>query len=118
MMLAENTLHMVIEAERCLGEKCLRCRAACPAGAIRFYSSASEAPFVCDLCDMENNGNRDPQCINICPTGALYFSRSADLRFGYSVQDMFRKHPDEKADLIARRLYPLPRNSMGYPGWR
>ena len=114
----KDTLHMVVDAERCLGENCLQCREACPAKAVRFYPSASEAVFVCDLCDTENNGDRDPQCINICPTGALYFSRSADLRFGYSVQDMFRKHPDEKADLIAKRLYPLPKDSMGYPGWR
>jgi Fe-S-cluster-containing dehydrogenase component len=114
----KDTLHMVIDIERCLGEDCLQCREACPARAVRFYSAASPAPFVCDLCDTENNGDRDPQCINICPNGALYFSRSADLRFGYSVQDLLRKHPDEKAELIARRLYPLPKESMGYPGWR
>jgi hypothetical protein len=29
-----------------------------------------------------------------------------------------RKHPDEKADMIARRLYPLPRDSMWEPGRR
>ena len=29
-----------------------------------------------------------------------------------------RKHADEKAALIAKRLYPLDKNSMGYPGWR
>ena len=114
----KDLLHMVIDEDRCLGEDCLQCREACPAKAVRFYSLASPAPFVCDLCDIERNGNREPQCINICPTGALYFSRSADLRFGYSVQDMFRKHPDEKAELIAKRLYPLPKDSMGYPGWR
>ena len=114
----KDLLHMVIDEERCLGEKCLQCRTACPAKAVRIYPSVSPTPFVCDLCDTENNGNRDPECINVCPCGALYFSKSADLRFGYAVQDMFRKHADEKAELIARRLYPLPKESMGYPGWR
>ncbi len=114
----KDLLHMVIDEERCLGEDCLQCRDACSARAIRIYPSVSPAPFVCDLCDTEKNGNRDPQCINVCPSGALYFSKSADLRFGYSVQDLFRKHADEKAALIAKRLYPLHRESMGYPGWR
>ena len=29
-----------------------------------------------------------------------------------------RKSADEKADLISKRLYPLNKNSMGFPGWR
>jgi len=114
----KNLLHMVIAKDRCLGNDCLKCQAACSAKAVRSYPSVSALPFVCDLCDINNTGNRHPQCINICPTGALYFSKSAEFRFGYAVQDLFRKHPDEKADLIAKRLYPLPRESMGYPGWR
>ena len=113
-----DLLHMVIDEERCLGEECMQCRAACSAKAIRIYPSVSPKPFVCDLCDTENNGNRDPQCINVCPYGALSFSKSAELRFGYAVQDLFRKHADEKAELIAKRLYPLTKESMGYPGWR
>ena len=113
-----NTLHMVINKETCLGHGCRLCRRACGIDVIRVYPSVSRVPFVCDLCDTENNGNRNPECVNICPYGALYFSKSAELRFGYAVQDLFRKHPDEKAELIAKRLYPLPRESMGYPGWR
>jgi Fe-S-cluster-containing hydrogenase component 2 len=113
-----NTLHMVVDEDRCLGEKCLECLEACPARAIRIYPSVSPKPFVCDLCDTENSGNRDPQCVNVCPYNALYFLGSIDPRFGYAVQDLTRKHPDEKAELIAKRLYPLRRESMGYPGWR
>ncbi|MFH0769266.1 MAG: hypothetical protein V1932_06845 [Chloroflexota bacterium] len=113
-----DSLHMVIDKERCLGEKCMQCRAACSANAVRIYPSVSPKPFVCDLCDTANKGNRDPKCINACPYGALYFSKSEDARFGYAVQDLLRKHADEKAELIAKRLYPLPKDSMGYPGWR
>ena len=113
-----DLLHMVVAEERCLGEKCLQCRAACPAKAIRIYPSVSPTPFVCDLCDTENTGNRQPECVNVCPYNALYFLRSADHRFAFAVQDLTRKHADEKAGLIAKRLYPLPRESMGYPGWR
>ena len=113
----KETLHMVIEVERCLGEKCLLCLKACSADAIRIYPSVSPAPFVCDLCDTENTGNRDPQCVNVCPYDALYF-KSSEARFGYSIHDVMRKHADEKAELIAKRLYPLTKESMGNPGWK
>lgn len=112
----KNTLHMVIDKERCLGETCLKCREACTAKAIRNHPTLSPIPFVCDLCDIGNNGNRNPQCVNVCPTEALYFK---DLEvFGYPLRDYVRKHPDEKAELIAKRLYPLPKDSMWQPKWR
>jgi hypothetical protein len=40
------------------------------------------------------------------------------VTFGYPVRDLMRKHADEKAELIARRLYPLRKDSMWEPGWR
>ena len=111
-----DLLHMVLDQERCLGQDCLLCREACSAKAIRNHPLLSPKPFVCDLCDTENNGNRDPQCVNVCPTGALLFKdlggRSNPIR------DVMRKHDDEKAEMIARRLYPLPKDSMWQPGWR
>ncbi|MBI2979602.1 MAG: 4Fe-4S dicluster domain-containing protein [Chloroflexi bacterium] len=113
----KKSLHMVIDRDRCLGNECLQCQAACSAKAVRSYPSASPTPFVCDLCDTENTGKTGPQCVNVCPNGALYFLRSGE-RFAYSFQDLSRKHADEKATLIAKRLYPLNRESMGYPGWR
>jgi Fe-S-cluster-containing hydrogenase component 2 len=109
--------HMVVARERCLGENCLQCLEACSAKAIRVYPSVSPTPFVCDLCDTENNGKRDPQCVNVCPYGALYFVSSLD-RFGYSVQDLIRIHADEKAEMIGKRLYPLTKKVVAYPGWR
>jgi Fe-S-cluster-containing hydrogenase component 2 len=114
----KNTLHMVIAADRCLGEKCLKCMEACSAKAIRIYPAVSPTPFVCDLCDTANSGHRNPQCVNVCPYNALYFLTSVEHRFGIATQDTMRKHADEKADLIAKRLYPLPKDGMGYPGWR
>ncbi len=114
----QNSLHMMIAEERCLGHECLLCQQACSAKAIRNYYPVSPTPFVCDLCDTKNIGKRNPQCVNVCPYGALYFVGSQDHRFAYSVQDTTRKHADEKADLIARRLYPLTKESMSYPGWR
>jgi carbon-monoxide dehydrogenase iron sulfur subunit len=111
-----DSLHMVIDQKRCLGQKCLLCREACSAKAIKIYPSVSPTPFVCDLCDTENNGNRDPQCVNVCPTGALYFKELAP--FAYSIRDLTRKQTREKAELIAKRLYPLPKESMWEPGWR
>ncbi len=113
----KKSLHMVVDEDRCLGFKCGKCRKACQAKAIRFYPSVTPKAFVCDLCDTENNGNRAPECVNVCPYGALYF-KGATERFGYMIQDIMRKHPDEKAEWIARRLYPLKRECMGHPGWR
>ena len=108
-----DLLHMVIEQERCLGHRCLLCAKACPARAIKNHLQLSPKPFVCDLCDTENKGKRDPQCVNVCPTGALYF-KNLEI-FGYPIRDFMRKHPDEKAKLIAKRLYPLPKDSMWQP---
>ena len=112
-----ESLHMVVDEDRCLGFKCGKCREACSADAVRFYPSVSPKAFVCDLCDTENKGDRNPECVNVCPYGALYFSSTA-VRFDYRIQDIMRKHADEKAAWIAKRLYPLRRNSMGHPGWR
>jgi Fe-S-cluster-containing dehydrogenase component len=108
---------MVIDTERCLGEKCLRCREACSAKAIRIYPAVSPKPFVCDLCDPENKGSRNPQCVSVCPYGALYF-KSTMVRWSYSIHDVLRKHADEKAELIAKRLYPLKKTGMANPGWK
>jgi len=113
-----KTQHLVIDEKRCLGNKCLKCQDACDAKAVRSYPQALSKPIVCDLCDTENNGNVDPQCVNICPYGALYFLSSAEFRFAYSVQDITRKHADEKADLISKRLYPLTKKTISEPGWR
>jgi len=113
----KDSLHMVVAEDRCLGHECLACQRACSAEAIRIYPSVSPTPFVCDLCDTDNNGSREPQCVNVCPYGALYFVKSSE-NFGYSMQDILRKHADEKAELIAKRLYPLTKECMGYPGWR
>jgi Fe-S-cluster-containing dehydrogenase component len=110
----DDLLHMVIDQDRCLGEQCLFCREACSAKAIRNHPRLSPKPFVCDLCDKENNGQRDPQCINVCPTGALYF-KDLKARGLYPIRDMMRKSASEKAALIARRLYPLPKDIMWQP---
>jgi Fe-S-cluster-containing hydrogenase component 2 len=112
-----DLLHMVIDEDTCLGEKCLKCREACPALAIGIYPSISSKPFICDLCDTEGNGKREPVCIDVCPYNALYFKRSFG-RFGFVIHDITRIHADEKAEMIAKRLYPLTKDSMGNPGWR
>ena len=113
----KNSLHMVVDEERCLGEKCLLCWKACPAKAIRIHPAYSPMPFVCDLCDPGNSGDRNPQCVNVCPYGALYYKNSSD-RFGSVMNDLMRKHADEKAELLAKRMYPLKRELMFDPKWR
>jgi carbon-monoxide dehydrogenase iron sulfur subunit len=109
----KNLFHMVLDQERCLGPKCLLCRKACSAKAIRNHPALSPKPFVCDLCDTENNGKGNPQCVNICPTGALYY-KNLEVH-GTPLRDIMRKPADEKAELIAKRLYPLPKDIMWLP---
>ena len=114
----KNSQHVVVDEERCLGEKCLRCQKACSINAIRIYPTVSQTPFVCDLCDIENSGNRKPECVNVCPYNALQYISSLDIFYNISSPDLFQINPDEKADLIAKRLYPLDKKNIGFPGWR
>ena len=110
--------HVVIDEARCLGEKCLKCQEACSAYAIRIYPAVSPKPIVCDLCDTAKNGDREPECVKVCPYNALRFMSSLDVFYNISAPDLFQISPDEKAELISSRLYPLNNKSMGYPGWR
>jgi Fe-S-cluster-containing hydrogenase component 2 len=110
----EKTLHMVVDDDRCTG--CLSCRDACGTEAIRYNPDASEKPLVCDLCDTENTGARNPQCVKICPTTALYYhNRVERIR---PLRDSSRKSSGEMAGMVAKRLYPLTRESLAYPEWR
>jgi Fe-S-cluster-containing hydrogenase component 2 len=110
----EKTLHMVVTKDRCTG--CLACQIACGSEAIRFIPEISDTPLVCDLCDTKNTGERDPQCIKICPMSALsYHNREERVR---PIRDTFRRSTDDKADMINRRLYPLTRDSVAFPPWK
>ncbi len=110
----EKTQHMLIDKERCTG--CLACQDACGTEAIRENSDISETPLVCDLCDVNDTGERDPQCVKICPTGAIQFINKDDR--GRPLRDSLRKGSNEKAELIAKRIYPLTRDSVTYPPMR
>jgi Fe-S-cluster-containing hydrogenase component 2 len=110
----EKTLHMIIDQDSCTG--CLKCQSACGTEAIRFNPEASDKPLVCDLCDTDNIGARDPQCVKICPTTALYF-QNQDER-GRPLRDMSRRSAREKAEMVSKRLYPLTKESIAYPPWR
>jgi Fe-S-cluster-containing dehydrogenase component len=107
----DKTQHMRVDKERCTG--CLACQAACGTEAIRVNPELGETPFVCDLCDVDNSGRRDPQCVKACPTSAIQFQNKEDR--GRSLRDSLRKGSGEKADLIAKRLYPLTRDSVTFP---
>jgi len=85
---------------------------ACPGQNVKFvagyggYGPATKAvPFVCDMCDTKNTGDNNPACVNACMFDALYWKDEDDR--GRPAQHLMRKTPQEKADLIAQRLYPL-----------
>jgi Fe-S-cluster-containing hydrogenase component 2 len=106
-----KTRHMVVDAQRCAGKACLACVKACPSGAVKFVEAASPVVFVCDMCDIDNTGDRKPECANVCQYNALRIRNNTP-------SDNWRLSMDEKADLIARRLYPLAKTEMAHPGWR
>lgn len=91
--------HMKVDADRCLGSGCGACQEACPARVPHFYPPGYDYSMVCDLC--ERDGERKPQCVEICPSYALEFM--APL----FPQHLERIHPDEKAECLSKRLYPL-----------
>ena len=107
------SLHMIIDKERCTG--CLSCKDACGTEAIRYNPDIVDTPLVCDLCDTNNTGDRNPQCVQICPTSALYFHDQNER--GRPLRDSFRRSSDEKATMVARRLYPLTKDSLAFPVW-
>jgi ferredoxin-type protein NapF len=109
----KKTLHMVVDEERCTG--CRACRDACATEAVRFNPDISDKPLVCDLCDPQNTGRRDPQCVKICPATALYYhNRMERIR---PLRDSSRKSSEQKAAMVARRLYPLTPESIAFPPW-
>lgn len=105
-----ETRHMVVNADTCAGKACLACVEACPSAAVRFVEDASPVVFVCDLCDIGNTGDRKPECVEVCQYNALRFRNNTP-------EDNWRIHADEKAELIARRMYPLPKTAMATE-WR
>ena len=110
----DKTLHMTVNKETCLG--CQACKEACGSEAIRFVPEVAESPLVCDLCDTKNTGERNPQCVQICPVNALYYhNREERVR---PIRDTLRRSSEEKAGFIARRLYPLTRDSVAFPPWK
>jgi len=105
-----DTKHMVINKATCLGGGCLLCRAACNAKAVRFNALVSDKPFICDLCDVDNTGNRDPECVKICPNSALAF-----VNVSLSIPHWHRRGMMEKADMLAKRISPLTKESFCFP---
>ncbi len=102
----KRTMHMVINKETCVG--CLLCQEACNAGAVRFNAAVSDMPFVCDLCDTENTGNRNPECIKVCPFSAISFRDKG-------AHHWHRRSIMEKANMLAQRIYPITKESLCFP---
>jgi Fe-S-cluster-containing hydrogenase component 2 len=100
----KKLFHMKVDMERCLGQKCSTCQKACPAEVPRFYPPEHDYPLVCDLC--ERDGESRPQCVEVCPTNALEFFPSL------FPQHLDRIHPDEKAECLSKRLYPLSKDKI------
>jgi Fe-S-cluster-containing hydrogenase component 2 len=103
----KEKLHMVVDSERCLGSSCAKCQEACPASVPRFYPPEVDYSLVCDLCEV--NGERKPQCVEVCPNFALEYMAPQ------FPQHLERIHPDQKAEYLSKRLYPLPKDKIQIP---
>ncbi len=99
--------HMRVDIDSCLGASCGACREACPADVPRFYPPEYDYALVCDLC--EKDGERWPQCVEVCPSYALEYLTP---KFP---QHLERIHPDEKAECLSKRLYPLAKDKIQKP---
>lgn len=100
----DQKFHVVVDAARCASSGCHQeCRQGCPAQ-VPHPSPNGKSVIMCDLC--EEQGERHPRCVGVCPYYALEF---AAPRFP---QHLDRNHPDEKAEALARRLYPLRKNQV------
>lgn len=111
----DNEYHMTVNTATCLGSSCAVCQEACPAHVPQFYPPEADHAMVCDLC--YRDGVRRPQCVEICPSYALEFMKPQ------FPQHLERIHPDEKAECITKRLYPLPKDKIQKPpeeiwGWQ
>jgi len=103
----ETVHHIKVDADRCLGFSCGACQEACPAGVPRFYPPEYDYTLACDLC--EKDGERRPQCVEVCPSYALEFMMPM------FPQHLERIHPDEKAECLSKRLYPLTKDKIQKP---
>jgi Fe-S-cluster-containing hydrogenase component 2 len=98
----KEALHTKVDVKRCRGVDCGACAKACPAAVPHFYPPRYDYALVCDLC--EKDGQRRPVCVDICPNYALEYMTPRFPRH------LDRVHPDEKAESLSKRLYPLPKD--------
>ena len=103
----KEKFHMVVDKDRCLGSSCAQCQEACPAHVPRFCPPDADYSLVCDLC--ETNGERRPECVEVCPNYALEYLAPQ------IPQHLERIHPDQKAEYLSKRLYPLPKDRLQIP---
>ncbi len=103
----EKEQHMEVDVDRCLGVSCSACQVACPAKVPHFAPPEHDHPMVCDLCFKD--GKRQPQCVEICPAYALEFMAP---QFPQHLQ---RIHPDDKAESLSKRFYPLAKDQLQRP---
>ena len=98
-----NTNGIILNTQTCLGSKCLKCQAACPAEFIRVHPDTGQ-PIMCDLC------GGDPECVKACylqsgnPLGPCLMAGQT----GFGVNQAYREVTPEQAaeDLIQSLYYP------------
>jgi len=101
-----EALRLLLGEERVIRHD-LHLEALGPPGELGAYAAEADYALVCDLC--ETDGTRGPECVEVCPNYALEYMPPQ------FPQHLERIHPDQKAEYLSQRLYPLPKDQIQVP---
>ena len=67
---------VLIDNDLCIG--CRECIEACPFGAMQFEDNR-ETAVKCDLCVQRLAENKQPVCLDVCPTGCISIGKKKSI---------------------------------------
>jgi len=74
---------VIVDKEKCLGQKCGLCLESCPYNAPQFRDEADAKMEKCDFCIERLAGSKKPICVDACPMRALDAGPMEELQIKY-----------------------------------
>lgn len=103
---------VLVDKDLCVG--CRQCMSGCPYGAR--YLHPSKYVDKCTYCDHRLGTDRDPACVEVCPTHSLTFGDMMDKNSDISKQLKKREYKHLKEDKKTKPKYafllPIQQNGM------